>query len=1005
MTLKYPRFSLLIALVLLLPASVMAQADPSTMGITALQQRASELAEQSQFQTARPYLLEIGNRFKSGTPEEQGTLGPVYFFIGLSYLQEYSQQSNPALLQQAVDAFSDSLKFGVDEQREIAVLEFRGDAYRGLGQFDKAAADYERVATQPLVRIVQGRPAEFREILKKLSMSIHSLREWDRGLPWFLRFLEEASTDQERALAAGLVLEAYIEQNNLEGILELLPLITVDNPSRYSVSLNVALMQAGDKLADKSQYAQAALLYNATLTRDQIVRYFEEREAMQAALIDSMRSRGSSEERLADYLIDLEDTRMQLNAVRQVKPYTSQLMARVARNYYLAGRDYEAVWAYLRFVENYPDDPMAQEFTFAAFITATKLGLDELSRELGEDILAGGSSNEEFRKRVLLSLANAYLDSGDEELFFQSSDDFLSAFPDSPEASQVVFMLGNYLLNKGRLDELHERFALLKSQLKGFEAEDGLYYWPGLAYMFDAQFENAKEEFQVVVNEFPQSVYKEDSAYRLGMTYYGSDQAEKAIADFNQFIADYPKSSLRGEVEFFLGEIAASDGRVLDAIQHYDQVPEYAENLSFITSAYFQKAKLLEKNGALKRAARTYEEYIEEYGEEGQLTQAIFELGEIRKEEGRPGEALTQYQNAILKYGNDPENLGVDPMISTYVEEYGKALNKLTASYSLLERLNTDEEFRVKIASDRGYLYQQFADDTDLDQALYEELRQSSEFSKELQSSAEPIQPYLESYREQLASFPKETPQAIFEREFDEAKRRNKRTMAMRLQMALEELGVPPRNPVVIQEADLERASPKILVWIGENQERIDPEMAKEAYRTAIDFEESVPDKVSAYLNLADMLFEEGDTDGAMALYQEAEDNFPSDPRIYRALIAQARIYSAEGKTGEARERLMQILKTPDWRGEPHAEALYRVGTTYFEEEKYPEAHGFYERTFLGYALFDEWAARAYLMDARTLVEMNQLDDAKRTLNEALSDDRYRETEAYSELVEYANSI
>ena len=546
---------------------------------------------------------------------------------------------------------------------------------------------------------------------------------------------------------------------------------------------------------------------------------------------------------------------------------------------------------------------------------------------------------------------------------------------------------------------------MLKTKLKGTPAEDGLYYWPGLSYLFQAQFEKAREQFQIIVDQFPQSVYLEDSNYRLAMTYYGSDQSDVATQKFEEFIQNFPNSNLRGEVEFFLGEIAASDGELLRAIKFYDEVPEHTDSISFITSAYFQKAKLLQKNGALPRAARTYEEYIKEYGEEGQLTQAIFQLGEIRKEQGRPGEALEEYRKAILEYGNDPANLGVDPMISTYVEQYDEVKARLTASLAFLEKMETDPQFREKIATNRGFLYQQFADNKNLDQGLYEELRQSKEFSEALAKSAEPLQPYLENYREQLKSFPKETPETVFSREFTKAQRRNQRTLAMRLQMALEELGKPPRSPMVIQESDLALASPKILIWIGGNQTRVDPELAKRAYRMAIDYEESVDEKVDAYLNLADLLMAEGDTDAAMTLYQQAEENFPADPRIYRALIAQARVYAEKGNTGEARERLMQILKTPDWRGEPHAEALYRVGVTYFDEGKYPEAHGFFERTFLGYGLFDEWAARAYLMDAKTLVEMNELEDAKRTLNEALSDDRYRNTEIYSELVEYGNSI
>ena len=973
------------------------------MAITPLQEMASEYAERNDFLGARPFLLEIAARLSDGTPEEQKSLGPVYFFLGLSYLQEYSASPENSLLREAVSAFTRGLEAGVTEEREIRMLEFRGDAYRGLGEFENAAADYETILTPPLSRRL--RPANEREVLEKLSLSLHALRDWDRAVPWLRRFVAEAAGDKQKALAAGLLLEAYIEQDDTSAILELLPLITVDNPSRYSVSLNVALMKAGDKLADRSRYAEAALLYNATLTRDQIIRYFEERVAVLGARVERLRAMGSSEDRMADEVFELEEARRQLEAIRQVQPYTSELMARVARNYYLAGRDYEAIWAYLRFVENFPDDPIADDFRFSAFITATKVGLEDLSRRLGEELLAGGGDNEEFRKRVLLSLAVAYLESGEEARFFDAAEKFREEFGGSAEAEQVIFLLGNYLLNQGKLEELIDRFTLMLPNMKGNPGEDGIYYWMGLAYLFDARFAEARERFEKLISDFPRSVYREDATYRLAMTYYGEDDVEKAKESFESFIESYPGGSLRGEVEFFLGEVAASGGKLIEAIRHYDRVPEYTENIDYITSAFFQKARILERNDILNRAVQTYQEYIDEYGETGKLTAAIFRLGEVFQKMGRPGDALISYRDAILRYGNDPENLGVDSMIETYVSRYDETLARLRATVAFLEKVAADDDFRVELAKNRGFLYQQFADDPNLDDALYEELRQSQRFSKDLAKSAEPIVPYLESYRTQLETFPEETPEEVFSRTFAEARDRRERTLAMRMEMALRDLGSPPRDPLVIQEKDLDLASPKILVWIGRGRERIEPDLAKTAYRKAIAHEENVPEKVDAYMRLADMRMAEGATDEALELYREAEQNFPADPGIYRALISQARVYAERGQQEEARERLIDILKTPDWRGEPHAEALFRVGMTYFNEGKYSEAHGFFQRTFIGYEFFDEWAVRAYLMDAKTLVELGDTEGARNTLREAIANDRYRDTEIYGELVDYANTL
>jgi TolA-binding protein len=69
-----------------------------------------------------------------------------------------------------------------------------------------------------------------------------------------------------------------------------------------------------------------------------------------------------------------------------------------------------------------------------------------------------------------------------------------------------------------------------------------------------------------------------------------------------------------------------------------------------------------------------------------------------------------------------------------------------------------------------------------------------------------------------------------------------------------------------------------------------------------------------------------------------------------------------------------------------HARALYQIGQSYMAESAYAEAHGFFERTFLGYPHLAEWSSRAYLADAGALLGMGAKQDAINTLNEAIEE-------------------
>ena len=73
-----------------------------------------------------------------------------------------------------------------------------------------------------------------------------------------------------------------------------------------------------------------------------------------------------------------------------------------------------------------------------------------------------------------------------------------------------------------------------------------------------------------------------------------------------------------------------------------------------------------------------------------------------------------------------------------------------------------------------------------------------------------------------------------------------------------------------------------------------------------------------------------------------------------------------------ARLELESILHRNEWRGAMHAQALLWIGRAYVTEEKYAEAHGFFERIILGYPGFSEELAMAFYEDIQVLKSMNE---------------------------------
>jgi len=247
-----------------------AQEDVASMALSELQERASTEVQNQNFAAARPFLEELVERFK-GDAQMREQIEGVYFFIAVSYLQEYSQSPRPQLLEQAIEGFDRyEQEFPQGGRLHLAILN-RADARRGLGRWEAAAADLERVLEPPHVNQL-SREARM-EALEKIVQAYYIAKNWEQGIPFFKDLLDRARNQERRAQAAAALMEAYINRDEFEQALGLLPMLSGGTDARYSLQFNVALIEAGDRLAEEERYNEASLIYNLVLSIDEIRTY------------------------------------------------------------------------------------------------------------------------------------------------------------------------------------------------------------------------------------------------------------------------------------------------------------------------------------------------------------------------------------------------------------------------------------------------------------------------------------------------------------------------------------------------------------------------------------------------------------------------------------------------------------------------------------------------------------------------------------------------------------
>lgn len=982
---------------------------PEQMGVTQLREAALSHISQGNFQAGIPVFEELVRRFQYAEAEERQLLEGVTLFLGLGYLQEYGTTRNSSSLDRALEVFNQYESNFPNGSRQHLLYLFRADCYRGMGDWDQAATNLETALSNPFGQRLTSEQRG--EALEKLVQALYLLKAWERGIPWFQQLLTSGKSDQQ-TLAAAAMTEACIATERFDQISNLLPFLTGNSPARYDVRFNLKLLQGGDKLSELERYVEASLLFYLTLTKEELLEYWQQRVARLEQQIERLKVnpvRGTADQ-ISEIEIDLLNGKNQISALESIASYTPELEWRKARNFKNNHRDWEAYWAFWRLAKDYPDHQEGiEDYYYAAFVQADLI--DEIPKaETIANLYLDREEWQRYRREISVTFAGLLLRSRQYERLIKFATTYIERDPRDSFNPQLIYYLGATYIQLERYQDLVDRFSRYIEQYPRSAMMDGSYYWSALAMLFTEDYEEAVRRFSTVVSGYKKSPYYEDSQFRIGVAHFANDQLPLAETVFTNFIKKYPESTLRGEGELFLGDIASADARLGKAIRHYDSVSVYTNEMNFINHATFQKIKLQEANQRFSQMEQTLREYQETYGAEGKLTLAVFEQGRAFELMGHPEKMLESYLEAIVRYGNQPDSFGLDKIIFAYPEKYREYKTQYEATIAFITDFVTREPFREGLMADRRLLYDYFNERTAIEEGFRDRLLRDKDFREQVQEDLSVLTQLRDQFQSRLLILPGNSPVESFLEIHQTAVNQKQTTLALRMSMVLESLGHPLDPTRLFSESEIQSASPQTLVWIANRMTAYENTSLRPTIRQALtrvlevypDAEEAVLETLMA---LGDLSAREANLEVALQHYSRVQEQFPSSPKAVQAVLRQGDVLLEAGRYDQAVEKYETILKTRSWRGPAWAEAQYKIGVCHFNQSLFSEAHAYFERTFLAFAQYREWAARAYLKDAETLLRMGAPEDARNTLQEILDTPGYEDLEVYPDIKQLHQSI
>jgi TolA-binding protein len=936
--------------------------------------------EAGQLEQAMPFLEELIKRVEATDNSEIKLDFPI-FLLGTAHIQRFVATKNGGELNQTLKWYDKLQKDYPDSPKVKDALLKKVDVLRILKREDDAIA---------LMKQLLDGTYSFRlnlqqesKLLKDLTQIYYNKGDWKGGLPIFAKLMNTSRDFEDKAWAAAASFEAYVAEKRLDDAMALLPILARESEVRYLPRLNVALLKTSDTMVAQARLSDAAILLNLIKTTDIMIEHNEASVAKKQAKIKFNQDMGRSEEateRLKQEVKGLEATITQL---RKLPTLRNELLVRRARNYTKTARRYEAFWMFNDLMTENPKDAQVEFYTYATFSNALQLKKTETAMTVGKAYRRQFPDGD-FYSDITIALVSTLKDSGDTTEYVQIAKDFLDTHPLDTVSSNLLALWAGHYMEAGNFEDVIQQTTKWLGLHNQPIFEDGLYYWRGLSQLQTGAYDGATQSFVNLLKKYPTSIYAEDGLLRKGASQFYAQKFEDARETLYSYTKKYPRGSALDQAYYFLGEVENLAGDFELALKHFKRADEITTLQDIHDGAAFSMGTIYELMQRYEEMAAHFKAYAERFGEDGRLTDAIFELGRAYEFLRQPNQMLALYREYIQKFANDTENAGVDALIEGYAEKYHTNKATLVKTVEFLDALDNDLEFRTKIVTDRGYLFEYFYVNSDLDQTLYNRLRNHSQFGEWLVQDLAPISEVTAIYRKQLADYPTETPVDFFRDRLAQAKASKKSVAEARMLMGLYRSDVELAPSQTYDSAFFSQVTPRVILYIADYSRADRLDFAVEAWNTVLT-EYPIDDAaIVAYMRLADVSEQRGDKPGALNYLKAIETQFPGTPKLPAVILRQGKLLSSMGRGDEAREKYQYILRVPDWRGIIHARALFQTGEAYMAESKYAEAHGFFERTFLGYSQFSEWCARAYLADANALLGLGAKDDAIATLTEAV---------------------
>jgi tetratricopeptide (TPR) repeat protein len=232
---------------------------------------------------------------------------------------------------------------------------------------------------------------------------------------------------------------------------------------------------------------------------------------------------------------------------------------------------------------------------------------------------------------------------------FRSAEALFQQQREQPEPNGERFVIQEYnnAINAALIADL------------GYEHIPLAYYNVGRSYQNLRFYEDAFDQFEIILKQYPESPYAKNAVFHQGVIHLNMKRYERSIESLERFVEENPSSINIHAAYYKIGEAQFQLKRYEDAKASFDKA--WSLNADFMKGdpeLMFHMGEAYFENRDYPTARAIYEQLIDLYPNQSFSNLVAIRIGDFLREENKEADAIKAYERAINEYPKELSLIG-----------------------------------------------------------------------------------------------------------------------------------------------------------------------------------------------------------------------------------------------------------------------------------------------------------------------------------------------------------